>query len=80
LAGLNIQKKASKAVKAIDKTIPNLFDESVMDAVDLEEFERWKHDNLPGKNRRSTILLDQFNNEEISRLSLYSQRALQFKC
>jgi hypothetical protein len=70
---IDFKNQSSASIKAVDRTIPNLIDNSFLDAVDLAEADRlfgFKSLNVPGKSRRASSSLNNFSSEETSRMCI----------
>jgi hypothetical protein len=80
---LEFRNQSNASIKAIDRTIPNLIDNSFLDVVDLAEVDRlfgFKSLNVPGKSRRASSSLNNFSSEEITRMRFYARKVLESVC
>jgi len=69
--------------KEIDKTVPNLFDNSITDAADVTEVNRVfmiNDHNIPGKIKRCRSYVKDFNTNELQRMSTYAHNVLESIC
>jgi hypothetical protein len=73
------------SIKQIDKTIPNMIDESkyslaAADVSDINALFSIVNDNLPGKKWRCKMELKQYTNNELNRMCSYAHKILEMVC
>jgi hypothetical protein len=83
LTSLDFRKQDRNSMKIIDRTIPNLIDDSLIDAADVTKVNLLfgiVNDNLPGKIRRAKSSVKDFTDEEVGRMSNYAHNTLEAVC